>query len=39
VAIPDIANTIDDHGSVTDEVAGQLRTLVGALISTLDAQA
>jgi chromate reductase, NAD(P)H dehydrogenase (quinone) len=36
VAIPDIANTIDDQDSVTDEVANQLRALVGALIATLD---
>jgi chromate reductase len=33
VAIPDIATTIDDHGSVTEEVADQLRALIDALVS------
>jgi chromate reductase, NAD(P)H dehydrogenase (quinone) len=36
VTISDIANAIDDRGSVTDEVADQLRALVAALVETLD---
>jgi chromate reductase, NAD(P)H dehydrogenase (quinone) len=38
VAIPDIANAVDDDGSVTDEVADKLQALVAALIETLGAR-
>jgi chromate reductase, NAD(P)H dehydrogenase (quinone) len=36
VAIPDIATAIDDHGSVSEEVADQLRALVATVVAALD---